>query len=398
MDYRKHQDVSLSEVGIGCYALSGVYGKVDPISFQSLIQRAFELGINYFDTAEAYGDGERILGEAVRPFRSQILLATKAGVKEGARPNLSREYISAACEASLAALGTDYIDVYQVHFHDPATPVEESVRALEDLVSDGKVRHWGIGHLSLDIANAYFKTGKVFSVLMELSAAERNSLKSLLPLCRDGKAAAIAFSVTGRGLLTARFQEGHRFNTTDIRHMDPLFQRERFRSGLRIAAKLGEIGSLYGKTAAQVGIAWVLAQPGIVCALTGPSSIDHLEENTAASGWVIDDSSLNTLDDYLDGEQARIEREQRLTLANILKGPLPHEAQAAFVDLVYAIETLLALELASEGQVVPLFYDLYSLRESLHEPGISQKLEGFKVKLKELYRTSQVHPVSMERL
>jgi aryl-alcohol dehydrogenase-like predicted oxidoreductase len=128
MDYREHQEISLSEIRVGCYALSGVYGEVDPRSFQSMIRRAFELGINFYDTAEAYGDAERILGEAIRPFRKQVLVASKVGVKEGVRPNLSREYIRATCESSLTALCTDYIDLYQIHFDDPETPVDNPGR------------------------------------------------------------------------------------------------------------------------------------------------------------------------------------------------------------------------------------------------------------------------------
>jgi aryl-alcohol dehydrogenase-like predicted oxidoreductase len=381
MKFRNHQGIPISEIGIGCYALSGVYGNVDIRAFQAVIRRAFELGINFFDTAEAYGDAERILGEAVRPFRKQVLVATKVGVKEGSKPNLSRKYILSACDDSLSALGMDYIDLYQVHFNDPETPVEESIRALEELVSAGKIRFWGIGHLPTERAIAYLDTGKVFSILMELSAAERSSLKSLLPLCIERGTAGIAFSVTGRGLLTGRYQEGHAFAPSDLRHIDPLFQRERFRSGLRIASKLAEIGRVHGRTPAQTAIAWVLAQAGIICALTGPSTIDHLEENAQASGYEVDATSLQALDVYLTVEQDRLKQEQCASLQEILAGKLPNEAQEAFVDLVYAIETILALDLASEEQIVPLFYDLYELRKTMQEPATRLKMEGMREKL-----------------
>ena len=150
MEYRTHQGFTISEIGVGCYALGGVYGQVDQPEFQSMLRRAYELGVNFFDTAEAYGDGERVLGEALRPFRQQVLIATKVGVKEGVEPNLSPGYIRSASEASLKALGTDYIDLYQVHFDDPHTPVQETVGALDELVAAGKVRRYGLGHLPLE--------------------------------------------------------------------------------------------------------------------------------------------------------------------------------------------------------------------------------------------------------
>jgi aryl-alcohol dehydrogenase-like predicted oxidoreductase len=383
MQYRTHQGITISELGVGCYALGGVYGQVDQREFQTMLRQAYELGVNFFDTAEAYGDGERLLGEALRPFRQQVLIATKVGVKEGAKPDLSPGYIRRACDASLQALGTDYIDLYQVHFDDPHTPVQETVGALDDLVAAGKVRRYGLGHLPLQKVTAYFEAGTVFSILMELSAAERTSLHTLLPLCRERGAAAIAFSATGRGLLTGRFQEGHTFPPSDLRHMDPLFQRERFHSGLRIAARLAEIAGKYGRTPAQAALAWVLSRPGIVCALSGPSSIDHLEENARASGWSFDPSDIEALDSFLDQEAIWLKRQQRLSLEHILAGPLP-EASAAFVDLVYAIETALALELAQEGQVLPLFYELYALRKILDRPGVLEKLDGIRQELSRL--------------
>jgi aryl-alcohol dehydrogenase-like predicted oxidoreductase len=383
MKYRTHQGLAISEIGVGCYALGGVYGQVDQPEFQAMLRRAFELGVNFFDTAEAYGDGERVLGKALRPFRQQVLIATKVGVKEGVEPNLSPGYIRSACEASLQALGTDYIDLYQVHFDDPHTPVQETVGALDELVAAGKVRRYGLGHLPLEKVIAYFEAGPVFSILMELSAAERTSLHSLLPLCRDRGAAAIAFSATGRGLLTGRFQEGHTFSPSDLRHMDPLFQRERFHSGLRIAHRLAEMAGKYGRTPAQVALAWVLSRPGIVCALSGPSSIDHLEENARASGWSFDPTDLKDLDVFLDHESAWLKRQQRLSLGHILAGPLP-EASTAFVDLVYAIETALALGLAREEQLLPLFYELYALRKTLDQPGVLEKMDGIRLSLSRL--------------
>ncbi|MBU7046968.1 MAG: aldo/keto reductase, partial [Theionarchaea archaeon] len=147
MEYRLCKGVEVSEVGVGCYSLAGVYGKKDVTIFKKMLERAFELGVNFFDTAEGYGNAERVLGETVKSYREDVLIATKVGVKEGVKPNLSDAYIRNACEESLTQLQTDYIDVYQVHFDDLETPVEETVNALDNLVDEGKILHYGLGHL-----------------------------------------------------------------------------------------------------------------------------------------------------------------------------------------------------------------------------------------------------------
>jgi len=189
MKYRKHNDFNVSEVGVGCYALSGVYGGKDVKEFMRMLNRAYELGVNFFDTADVYGDAEQILGEVVKPYRHDFYIATKMGMTGDVKPNLSTKYVKSACEKSLERLQTDYIDLYQLHFDDPNTPVGEK---------------YGM--------------------------------------------ASIGFSATGRGLLTGRFQKGKKFEPGDIRNLDPLFQRESFQSSLRVGEKLAKVGRSYGKT------------------------------------------------------------------------------------------------------------------------------------------------------
>ncbi|MEW6107517.1 MAG: aldo/keto reductase, partial [Bacillota bacterium] len=216
MRYNQCRDLRVSEVGVGCYSLAGVYGKKDLDEFARMVRRAYELGVTFFDTADAYGDAESILGKIVRDFRSEIHIATKVGVVSGASMDLSPARVKKACEESLARLGTDYIDLYQVHFDDPKTPVEDVVGALESLVASGKIRHYGVGHLPADKIARYAEVGRPLSVLMELSAATRDARAKLLPLCREHGMAAIAFSTTGRGILTGTIREGHVFPDGDI--------------------------------------------------------------------------------------------------------------------------------------------------------------------------------------
>ncbi len=385
MDYHTHKGFKVSAIGVGCYALSGAYGPKNPEQFKAMIQRAYELGVNFFDTAEGYGDGERILGEAVKPFRSQVYLATKVGMRQGLKPNLSKAYIRQACEGSLRRLQTEVIDLYQVHFDDPHTLVEETLEALEELVQAGKIRRYGIGHLPLERAEAYFQAGEVFSALMELSAVARGARRKLLPLCRQYGVGAIAFSVTGRGLLTGRFGPRPQFAAQDIRSLDPLFQRERLRSGLRVAQRLAELGRRYGKTSVQVAIAWVLAQPGILCALTGPSSLAHLEENVGGAGWRLAAEDLQALETFLRDEDQWLREQQRASLRRILTGPLTQPASQAVVDLLYALETALLLGLVAEKEVLPLAQELFAARKGMEASSL-QKLEGVQQELRGLVR------------
>jgi aryl-alcohol dehydrogenase-like predicted oxidoreductase len=383
MQYRKHNDFEISEVGVGCYALSGVYGRKDVLAYKEMLRRAFELGVNFFDTAEAYGEAERILGEVVKPFRGSVYIATKVGVKGGVKANLAGAYVKSACEESLGKLGMDYVDLYQVHFDDPDTPVEETVGALEELVQAGKIRHYGVGHLPVERVRIYLAVGSLFSVLMELSAVAREARDKSLPLCREHGVGAIAFSVTGRGLLTGRFRQGHAFEAGDIRNIDPLFQRERFESGLRVAEKLAEVGGRYDKTPAQTAIAWVLAQPGIICALTGPSTVPHLEENVGGSGWSLAAEDLEEVEGFLQQEDEWLRREQGASIRRILTEPSADEPAQAFTDLVYVIETAVLLGLVAEKSVLPVLQELFGMRDGLDEDA-GAKLESIRERLREL--------------
>lgn len=380
MQYRKHNGYTISEIGIGCYALSGAYGPKDVQAYKQMLRRAYGMGVNFFDTADAYGNAEQILGEVVKAYRNRVYIATKVGVKEGIKPNLSREHVKLACEESLQKLQMEYIDLYQIHFDDPNTPVEETVGALEELVKAGKVRHYGIGHLPFERAKAYFKAGDLFSVLMELSVVSREAQEKMLPLCREYDASAIAFSVTGRGLLTGRFREKHEFEAGDIRRIDPLFQRERLRSGLRMVEKLTEVGREYGKTPVQVAIAWVLSQPGIVCALTGPSTVAHLAENIGGSGWRLSADVLENLETFFERENIWLKKEQRSSVRHILLNPLPQEPSQAFKDLVYVVETAILLGLVAEERVIPVFQELYGLWKKL-DSDVRPQLESIQNQL-----------------
>lgn len=362
MEHRTHKRCNISEVGVGCYSLAGVYGKKDVHQFKKMLLRAVELGVNFFDTAEGYGDAEYILGEVMRPYREEVVIATKVGIKGNIKPNLSAEYLITACEQSLDRLGTDYIDLYQVHFDDSTTPVEETVSALEDLVVGGKIRHYGVGHLPAHRIETYCETGDIFSILMELSAVSRYSRKTLLPLCSKYEVGGIAFSTTGRGLLTGKIRK-RVFGPGDLRNIDILFQRENFQSGLRIAERFSELGEEYNKTPVQVAIAWVLSQPGIICALTGPSTIPHLEENIGGSGWSLSQEHCKELEILFKKEDQWLKKKNMASIREILSHKLPGEFSEAFADLIFVLETAMLHELVTEKEILPLFYKLFETRK-----------------------------------
>ncbi|MEF8874205.1 MAG: aldo/keto reductase [Candidatus Thermoplasmatota archaeon] len=367
MEYNKFGDEGkkISELGMGCYALSGVYGEVDKRKFQATLDHAESLGINYFDTAETYGEeAERILGEVIKPYRDDIILSTKIGASpENEKPPLSRENVKASCERSLERLQTDNIDIYFVHFDDPKTEVSETVEALDELKEEGKIRHYGVSHLPVKRIEEYLKEGDVSFCMMELSAAARESRKKLLPLCREHGAEAIAFSVTGRGILTGRFDGSETFEKNDLRNMDPLFKKERFRSSLRVTEKLEEIGEKYEKTPVQVAINWVLSQEGVISALTGTSSKDHLEENAGGTGCRLEKSDLDELESFLEKEDEVLERRENEIIEEVLNTEPSNGLEEAFNDLVYVMEVSGSRGIVDESEIEPIFRKLFSLRK-----------------------------------
>jgi aryl-alcohol dehydrogenase-like predicted oxidoreductase len=376
MNYRTHHGCTFSEIGIGCYALSGAYGQKDPHSYRQMLQRAIELGVTFFDTANTYGDlAEELLGEVIQPHRSSIFLATKAGMQGNQTPDLSFRGILNACEGSLRRLQTEYIDLYQIHYDDPLTPVEETLEALDELLKAGKIRNYGIGHLPMDRIRTYLETGKIFSGQYEFSAVARDTRKEILPLLLAHKTGMIAFSVTGRGLLANQIGRKPSVESGDIRVIDPLFQRDRYQSALRITNKFIELGQLYGKSSTQTAIAWVLSQPGVICALTGPSSITHLEENLGGSGWMIAKEHLEELEQFYTAEDERLQKELRQSIRGILVNPLSSDSTQAIQDLIYVIETAITCGWIEQEKIMPYFMEVWQEKKAGKQASL-QKLES----------------------
>jgi aryl-alcohol dehydrogenase-like predicted oxidoreductase len=376
MKYRYTRDRSLrfSEIGLGTYALAGVYGRKDPVEFARVVKRALDLGVTCFDSAPVYGEGERLLGEVLAGVRKEILLSTKvaAGVDKGF--SCSFDAIVASCDESLGRLKTDYIDLYQIHFDDGKTPTEEVVRAMEHLRAAGKIRAYGIGHVSYERAAEYLTAGKVATVMGELSAASRKYHAKMVPLIRKHGVGYIGFSLTGRGVLTGAVNGRDGLEEGDIRTMDALFAGAKLASALKIKAAFAQASASLGATPAQIAILWALAQEGVVTGLVGPSTVAHLEEDAGASDLEPPASLIRELDAFVASEEARLQGDLRKEVASILKEPMTDVSQAP--KLIYALESLSELELAPEEDLIGCFKQLLAVMHGGADAGVLEALRG----------------------
>lgn len=379
--YLAGTDLHLSAIGYGCYGLSGAYGPKEPAQVTTAIRRAHELGVTFFDTAEAYGQGEVVLGEAVRGFRHRVVIATKVGPTTGGDTRLTEARLLSACTASLRALQSDYIDLYQVHYDDPTTPVEETIAGLKRLQAEGKIRYFGVGHLPSHRVREYLRGGAI-TLLCELSPVERQLYRETYPAVAEHGAGVIGFSVTGRGLLTGKLKAGHQFTDGDIRRIDPLFQGEALQSALRVADLLGGVGAVYGRSPAQTAIAWVLAQPRVLSALTGPSSIVHLEENLGGGDDWLPAQDIALIDETLAREEARLRQLQMEMVRRTLREPLPEGVDDAWRRLVAAMESMIKYGLVAEAQIVPIFTALYRGRKTGLD---ARRINAAQAQLRELW-------------
>lgn len=332
-------NLPISPLGYGCYGLSGAYGtRLEERDMVRILQYAYELGIRFFDTAGSYAGTEEILGRAVKPFRNDVVIASKVGITENNKISLSKESVISSCESSLKKLKTDYIDIYLVHYYDPDTPVEETIETLEFLKKEGKIKYYGIGHLPLDKTEKYLNTGNISFILAEMSPVNAYRYKELYPLREKYKFDIIAFSITGRGLLSGKINKSVRFGNDDIRSKDPLFLNSRLISGIRIAEKLKEIGKRFDMTPTQVAILWTIQNDGVVAGLTGPTKTEHLAENSRALNLTLDEDTMKEINYVLEKEEERLRKTVYEEVYNILTTSFFSDYEKAYKDLIYAIE------------------------------------------------------------
>lgn len=282
--------LTVSAVGYGAMSLAGVYGPADDAESLRTLQRAIDLGVTLFDTADIYGDGrsERLVGQAIEGRRDQLVVATKFGGgvnADGSSGGLGRpDRVRPALEASLRRLGMDHVDLYYLHRVDPATPIEETVGAMAELVGAGLIRHIGLSEVSPATLRRAHATHRVAALQTEYSLFTREPEAELLPLTARLGIGFVAYSPLGRGALASRIQAAADLPPDDWRASVPRFQGEGLRRMMALAREQDKLAHGLGVSSAQLALAWLLAQAGHIVPIPGTRSTANLEENVAAAG------------------------------------------------------------------------------------------------------------------
>jgi aryl-alcohol dehydrogenase-like predicted oxidoreductase len=269
--------------------MSEFYGPADESDAIATIERALELGITFFDTADAYGPftNEELVGRALRDHRDDVVIATKfANVRgsQGERLGIrgDREYVLQACDASLERLGVDHIDLYYQHRVDANTPIEETVGAMKELVDAGKIRHLGLSEASADTLRRAHAVHPITALQSEWSLWTRDPEDGVIQACRELGVGFVAYSPLGRGFLSGRIRSTDDLADDDFRKHHPRFQGENFQRNLDLVAEVDQLASEHGVTPGQLALAWVLARGDDVVPIPGTTRAAHLEENVHA--------------------------------------------------------------------------------------------------------------------
>ncbi|MEO8313927.1 MAG: aldo/keto reductase [Pseudomonadota bacterium] len=281
-------NTSVAPLGFGCMGLVGWYGKRDDDEARATLLAAVDAGMNHFDTAASYqvGENEIFIGRTLAPLRSRVFLATKCGLSRspdgGARVDNRPETIRSSCEASLARLGTDYIDLFYLHRIDQTVPIEESAGALADLVRAGKIRHGGLSECSESTLRRACTVLPIGAVQSEFSIWSRDPEAGVLAACEELGVTFVAYSPLGRGFLAGNFTRAKDLPDNDHRRSHPRFQDGAADHNSVLVAAISSIASELGATAAQVAIAWVLARSPRVVTIPGMKTRQHLSDNLGA--------------------------------------------------------------------------------------------------------------------
>lgn len=299
----------VSAMGYGCMSISEFYGK--PASRKEgvkFIQGAFnDCGITFFDTADMYGRGysEEMVGEAFASNRDQVVVATKCGIvraEEGVLTeglNSTPEYIKQSCDKSLKRLGMDHVDVYYLHRHDTTTPIEVAMGAMQELIDAGKIRYVGLSEVGVEtIRKAHAVLGeKLVALQSEYSIKSRGTAELVLPTCRELGIGFVAYSPVGRGLLSGIIRDSASLGKEafDFRPLLPQFAQENLDVNLRFVDAISAIAKKTGHTAAQISLAWLLAQGEDIIPIPGTMNLKHLKENVAAVNITLSQEQLEAL-------------------------------------------------------------------------------------------------------
>jgi len=303
-----NQGLEVSELGLGCMGMTWAYGSADDQESLATLARSIELGITFFDTAEAYGPfkNEELLGKAFKGRRERVVIATKFGfrfengklVGTDSRP----QHLKEVAEASLRRLGTDHIDLYYQHRLDRTVPIEETVGAMADLVREGKVRFLGLSEVGENTIRRAHRTHPISALQSEYSLWERNLEARIIPVLRELKIGLVPFSPLGRGFLTGAAKRAEEYPENDYRHGDPRFQGENFDRNMQAAAMVHEIAARKGATPGQIALAWLLHKGDDLVPIPGTKRRSYLEDNVGAVNVALSRDDMRQLDEVLKPE------------------------------------------------------------------------------------------------
>ncbi len=297
------QGLEVSAMGLGCMGMSEFYGSTDEKESLATLDRALELGIDFLDTADAYGPftNEELLGRALKGRRGKVVLATKFGIKRSDDPR-SRSieggaaYVKSACEASLKRLGVDCLDLYYQHRVDARVPIEETIGAMARVVKEGKVKYLGMSEASPDTIRRAHAVHPISALQTEYSLWSRDPEDGLLAALRELGIGFVAYSPLGRGFLTGGIKSIDDLAADDFRRHSPRFQGDNFRKNLDLVDRIGELAKAKSVTSSQLALAWVMAQGDDIVPIPGTKRRRYLEENAAAAGIVLTAADLERIE------------------------------------------------------------------------------------------------------
>jgi aryl-alcohol dehydrogenase-like predicted oxidoreductase len=304
-------DLHVSPICFGTWQLGGDWGRFDERDAIEAIRHALQLGVTIFDTAQAYGFGasEHLLGRALAPVlrwrRDDVTIATKGGLRPDGRGGVVRDgspaWLREGVEQSLRALGVDHIDLYQLHWPDPAVPVAETAGELQELVDEGKIRHVGVSNFDAPQMAVFARTRPVETLQPPYHLFRRGIEADVLPYCAEHDIGVLVYGPLAHGLLTGTIDIETAFEPGDWRAGSPVFRRDALRRNVDAVRRLDQLAQELGTTVSALAIAWTLANPGVDVAIVGARSVAHIEDSVGAAALWLAEVDLAEIDAIMEG-------------------------------------------------------------------------------------------------